>query len=136
MEKVIELSFKEVSNVIQSAFTGARSRKMVKVRVSTSHHVSNYYDGGSKTTSVFLKVGSLSYLSLSDVGFVMQEQGNPFHQIVGDVQMTDYIFCVEHVIFCGKDLGYRIYVSPTLFSKMNSFNVSNILTAVAEQPTM
>ena len=128
MEKVIELSFKEVQRIVQAAFSGARSRKMVKVRVSTNHHISNCYDGGSKTTSTFLKVGSLSYLSLSDVGFVMQERGNPFNQTVGDVTMTDDICCVEHVIFCGKDLGYRIYVTPNLFSKMNSFNVEHILT--------
>ncbi|MEN6620819.1 MAG: hypothetical protein ABFD50_04665 [Smithella sp.] len=127
MEKVIEVSFKEVSKVIWAAFPGARSRRTVKVYARTNCHINNAWDGGSRETAQVLARHTLISKCLSEVGFVMQERGNPYKQVVGDMPMTNDLIVVKHSIFAGKDMGYRIFVSNEVFDKMNMFNVQEVL---------
>lgn len=127
MEKVIEVSFKEVSKVVWAAFPGARSRRPVKVYSRTNCSINNAWDGGSKESAQVITRNTLISKSLSEVGFVMQERGNPYKQAVGEFPMTNELIVVKHSIFCGKDMGYRIYVSEDVFNKMNMFNVQQVL---------
>ena len=49
-----------------------------------------------------------------------QATGNPYGLAIYDVTLTPGFAVVEHCIFCGKDLGYRIYVSPDRYESLAS----------------
>ena len=131
MEKVIEVAFREVQDIVRRAFPGAKSRRTVKIRAARSHRVADYWDGGSRDYSVFLELGTLRTMSSDAIPReVRQEASNPFNLPIADVILTPGFCVVEHTIFCGKDLGYRIYVSHERFDTlMNCSNVRNEFTS-------
>jgi hypothetical protein len=90
---------------------GYNGRKSVKVRTAQTLYISNYWDGGSKTSVSFYNLAGQP-LSYSDVKFVKQTAGNPFNQNIGEVEIQENVVAVERVIFCGKDLGVSLIIHP------------------------
>lgn len=111
-----EVSFKSVKSIVQAAFDGASSRRKVRVFIQKTYLVSNYWDGGSRNYCEFLNLETLD--TATNVAFTKQTQGNPYNLDVGTVDITPDFVVVEHIIFCGKDLGYRIYVHPSAVAKI------------------
>jgi hypothetical protein len=97
-----------------------RSRKPVRVKASQSYYVTDYWDGGSRAYSCFVDTNTGLSLSDSEVGFELQLQSNPFKQRIGDVVLKPGVAVVENTIFCGKDLGLRIYLCPEDYAKLEA----------------
>lgn len=120
MPIVAEMKFKECQKLIYTAFPAASSRRMVPIKLQETYTVHDYWDGGSRTESRFvniLDVFGFRNLSRQDLGAFAgknQTQGNPYNQDIYTVTMQDHFAVVEHVIFQGKDLGYRIILHPSL----------------------
>jgi hypothetical protein len=128
--KTIEVKFADVRNIITRAYPGAKSRRTVKIQGQDSYSVRDFWDGGSRDECRFVELGSLRVMSSSEIPYgVRQRQSNPYNLPICDVNLTSGYCVVEHVIFCGKDLGYRIYVSNARFSAMETGDVVKELTA-------
>ena len=113
----IELPFKDdrVRRIVQAAFPGAKSRRTVKLTAKTSYHVQDYWDGGSRYYCRFVRLDDLSVLTSESVPRKERQQvGNPFGLPIYDIDLTPGFVVVENAIFCGKDIGYRIYYCPDL----------------------
>jgi hypothetical protein len=111
-----EVSFKSVKSIVQAGYACASSRRKVRVFIQKTYLVSNYWDGGSRNYCEFVNLENLE--TASGVKFNRQTQGNPYNQDMGTVEITPDFVVVEHIIFCGKDLGYRIYVHPSALAKI------------------
>lgn len=116
-----EYKFSQVSKLVQAAFPGAKSRRPVRVEARDTYRVSNYWDGGSRDECVVLSVATGRPVSLEQAGFVLQTQNNPYRALIGDLKLSAEFIVVEHVIFCGKDRGYRIYVHSSLSDAQRLF---------------
>jgi hypothetical protein len=126
----IEVSFKEVSKLIQSAFPGAKSRRTVKVAPKAIYHVADYWDGGSRNECRFIQLSSGTVMGSHDIPEALRQKvANPFNLPICDVTLKAGFIVVEHVIFCGKDLGYRIYCSPERFESLSGTDLVTSLTA-------
>ena len=99
-------------------FSGYRGRKPVRLRSSKSYHVSDYWDGGSRTYSVFVNAETGQVLSDSEVGFKAQEAANPFRLRIGSVELQPHVAVVENRIFMGKDMGIYVIMHPDAHAKM------------------
>lgn len=127
---VIEVKFSDVRDIIDRAFPGARSRRSVKIESRSAYTVADYWDGGSRAECRFLELGSFRVMSSSEIpDDVRQKAGNPYNLPVCSITLTPGYCVVEHSIFCGKDMGYRIYVSPERFRSLQSDNVVKALTS-------
>jgi len=94
-----------------------RGRKPVRVSAATKCHIANYWDGGSKDETCMVNLNTGEFLSWSQVGFVKQEQGNPFNLCIGEVELNPGIAALVRITFMGKDLGFRLIVHPDDFNK-------------------
>lgn len=128
--KTIEVKFSEVSKIITCAFPGAKSRRTVKIEGRDTYNVRDYWDGGSRYECRFIHLSSLRVMSSNEIPYgVRQQVNNPYNQPMCDVNVTFGYCVVEHVIFCGKDLGYRIYVSKERFSAIEGNGVGELTTS-------
>lgn len=131
--KTIEAKFVDVRNIITRAFPGAKSRRPVKIEGRDTYSVRDFWDGGSRDECRFLELGSLRVMSSAEIPQdVRQKMSNPYNLPICQVNLTNGYCVVEHIIFCGKDLGYRIYVSPERHCKMHSGDVVKELTNPSE----
>jgi hypothetical protein len=72
--------------------------------------IADYWDGGSRHYAVgyALNTGGTTFQP------VQPDEKDPFHRIHGTYTLTPNTAIVEHIIFCGKDLGCRMYVHPSV----------------------
>lgn len=106
-----ELSFKDprVKAIVQAAFPGAKTRRPVRLEFRDRHHVSDFWDGGSRDETRFVKLDTLDVLTSEAIPQeARQEASNPFKLLIADVVLNAGFVIVIHIIFQGKDLGYRI----------------------------
>ena len=126
---IIEVPFSDVKDIIQAAFPGESSRRTVKVQVRQTYQVSDYWSEGSRNHAAFVKLDGMQVIQATNLpAEARQQAGNPYHLAAGEVMMTPGIVVVEHTIFCGKDLGFRLYVHADNMSKMLPAKVPNMLT--------
>jgi hypothetical protein len=111
MARIAEVPFREVERLVQVAFPGARSRRTVKIDQRASYHVSDYWDGGSRDECRFVKLATMQVISAKEVAALTN--GHIYNLAFGEVWLSPGYIVVEHCIFCGKDMGYRIYVNDT-----------------------
>jgi hypothetical protein len=72
----------------------------------------DFWDGGSRNYCAFVRLPDMSSLSSESIPREeRQVQSNPFNLPVADVLIQPGFCVVESVVFCGKPLGYRIYIS-------------------------
>ena len=115
MREEIPFSDARVKRIVQAAFPGAKSRRTVKLESRNTYHVSDYWDGGSRNECRFVRLSDLTTMHSESVPRENRQQiANPFGLAIYDVILTPGFIVVEHVWFCGKDLGYRIYYSKEL----------------------
>lgn len=109
MGQVIEVppTDPSVAPLIRAAFGQSNGRRNVRVQVAEAVHVSDYWDGGSRNECRFVKLDTMQVVSAEQIEGI---RINPFRLPSGDVTMCAGIAVVEHIIFCGKDLGYRVYL--------------------------
>lgn len=132
--KTIEVKFSDVRDIITRAFPGARSRRTVKIQASNSYSVRDFWDGGSRDECRFVELSSLRVMSSAEIPQdVRQQQSNPYNLPVCEVNLTPGYCVVEHIIFCGKDLGYRIYVSHERFAALNGDVVKGLTSPTIPQ---
>jgi hypothetical protein len=96
---------------------GYKGRKSVKVRSVKSYNVMDYWSDGSREYARFVNLNTGMDLLPEQAGFVMQEHSNPFRQMMGEVILKPGIAVVVNSIFCGKNMGYRLYVCESDFAR-------------------
>lgn len=114
----IEIPFRQARNMIQACFPMAHSRRPVEVRFSDKVHVADYWSEGSRTEARFVHIHS------NDGTYILatrqeldatenQKEANPLNLPIYDVNLGTTIALIEHSIFRGKSMGYRISFHPT-----------------------
>jgi hypothetical protein len=97
----------DVKRIATAAYPNYTGRKF-SVEVSNRPiDVRSYWDGGSRDYFVFLRLDNLKT-------WVMPEQSINDVKVEGadKVSLVPGMVCVEHTIFCGKDIGITIYIHP------------------------
>lgn len=112
MPKIAEVAFRQARRIVQSGFPGASSRRSVKVETTEHYHVHDYWDGGSRYEARFVNLDPIRALSRAEVQ-AGPNTPNPYGLADYQVEMLPTYCVVEHCIFQGKDLGYRIYLHPS-----------------------
>lgn len=114
-----EVSFKEVASLIKTAFPGAKSRRVVKIYERETYHIADFWDGGSRNECKLINLQTNQVLSSDSIPTeVRQKAANPYNLPITDVRLSENIAIIEHCIFCGKDLGYRIYVGTGVCKRL------------------
>jgi hypothetical protein len=115
MKETIKLPFKDptIRQMVLAAFPEAKTRRPVSITSKASYHVSDFWDGGSRTYCAFLRLSDMTAVSSEMLPQrARQEVGNPYNLPIGHLPLSPGYAIVEHIIFCGKDLGYRIILHP------------------------
>jgi hypothetical protein len=106
--KTIHLTGKEplVQDIVKKAFPAYRGNKF-KLRVTDSVNASSSWQGGSRDYFVFVQLDGMR------VSNIMPAQSQYDRTVPGleSVRLIDGVICVEHSIFCGKDMGITIHIS-------------------------
>ena len=130
MGQTIEVGFKFVAQVVQAAFPGAKSRRTVKIDSRNSYNVQDYWDEGSRYECRFVELGTFNMLTSEHIPHeARQKMSNPFNLPICEVKLTPGYCIVEHVIFRGKSLGYRIYVAKERFNLIEETNILQQFTS-------
>lgn len=110
-----EFKFSELKPLIKLAFPEAGSRRKVDVIVQNTYYVKDYWDGGSRYFCKFIELATGNVLDSHDLPKeALQKQGNAYELAISQVKIIPGYCVIEHTIFCGKDLGYRIYINNCL----------------------
>lgn len=94
-----------IRRIIDVTFPEYSGRKVAVQEWNGPRRLDNYWDGGTRS---YWKVIDLLRGRIGDAG-----TANPFEQAThSDWDLPAGSIAVEHVIFCGQDLGLRIHVRP------------------------
>lgn len=96
-----------VRRIIEATFPDYPGRKVFIVPRTIPLDVRSYWCGGSRSYFTFY--------DLRDGRTMAMPPQSAFDKEVpgaDSVTVPENFVCVEHVYFCGKDLGLRIYVNP------------------------
>ena len=117
MGQVIEVPFTDpsIAPIVRAAFGSVNSRRNVKVSVKETYHVHDYWSDGSRDECRFVKLDTMQVISADQVEAI---RNNPYRLPMGDVALVPGVAVVEHCIFCGKDLGYRVYLHSSNMAPM------------------
>jgi hypothetical protein len=121
MKDTIHLDPNNVPNMLKRGYSGRK----FQLHVAESVNISNtQWDGGSRSTytAVNLETGQSSPMT----------DPRPWPDNMapwGDVDIKPNHAVIEHVIFCGKDLGLRITVRPENATKLLPDTTADELTA-------
>lgn len=106
------LSDPYIRNIVRACYPDYRGRKVV-VEAREQARVMDFWDGPSRTYATFLDLATLRTIPAEDFpNRIFQTAGNPLGLPIFDIPMREGIALVEHVFFCGRDLGIRIVVHP------------------------
>ena len=101
-----------IRKIVRACYPDYTGRK-IKIEARTSYHLSNFWDGGSRSYVVayHLESGLTKEASPSTT--------SPFNEASkSSVEIPEGVVLVEHSIFQGKDVGIRIYVNPLNMAKL------------------
>lgn len=110
----IPFSDPTIRQIVLAAYPGAKTRRPVGVSVRQSYRVWDFWDGGSRTYTAFVRLSDMSGVTSEALPQAARTtNGNPFGLAISkdDIQLSPGYAVVEHVIFQGKDLGYRIVLA-------------------------
>jgi hypothetical protein len=106
----IEVKFSEAARFIRRAFPDAKSRRTVLVSFRNKVHVSDFWDGGSRTYTRFLDMRTGAVLSADDIPKGQRQvRGNPYGLPIADVELSPHIAVVEHTLYGATYKRFRIY---------------------------
>lgn len=106
-----------VSEIVRKTYPGYKGRKSVKVYARETKHISDYWDGGSRTYAAYFNLKTMTNISASDMGFERQAMANPFSLNIGEVKIIPETAVVEESIFCGKSIGLSISIHPDIYKE-------------------
>lgn len=96
----IKLKKTDIRDVLKVSFPGYRGRKF-HLRIASTAHLEGNWDGGSRTETVAVGIKEGVWA------------GMPMPKSHGtDLTIPDNIILVNHIWFCGSDLGIEILASP------------------------
>jgi hypothetical protein len=129
-EKMYTLNINDdqlIKNVCVAAFPGYNGRKVQINYNCKSVNMRSYWDEGSKSDFVVLRLQDNKALNVPP--------GHPvFNHISGvdNFSIPENFVVVEHIIFCGKDLGLRIHTPRTapLLNDGNNPELTRVQTMV------
>ena len=103
----------EIARVFSAAFPSYSGRKH-KVSIEETVYVpSSYWDEGSKTSAVFIRLDSLETGALPDNHPFFDRARVPNQLQAGEsLPLVPGIAMVTHSLFCGKDMGLTLHVHP------------------------
>lgn len=107
----VSISVKDpaVRAALAATFPNYKGRKL-SYRVEDSPlDVTSFWDGGSRSYFVLLELATLRARPVPQNG--TPYDGGPIRP--NGVHIPEGYAIVEHVIFCGKDLGIRFHVGPS-----------------------
>jgi len=96
---------------LSPSIVGARFKLEVQ---SYPLNCASYWSGGSRSYFRFVRLsdGAVSRQMPAQSAFDKPVSG------IDSVELPEGIACIEHIIFCGKDLGLRIHVNPANVAKL------------------
>jgi hypothetical protein len=102
-----------IARILRATYPDYRGRKIFVQATTFPIDVRSWWDGGSRSYFSFLNLATFQTAA-------MPAQSAFDKQIKGADQVTipPGIACIEHVYFCGKDCGIRIYVNPENLAKL------------------
>ncbi len=104
----LKLRKRDVATIVEAAYPEYTGRKFSLV-FKERYYMNDYWSGGSRTYVTALKLEN-GRLGLSSPDVAAQ---NPFNQKAHvEFDIPKNVMLVEHVFFCGKDLGIRIIIHP------------------------
>ena len=101
---------------IASFFRGYKGKRTIKIHPVTQCNVSSYWDGGSIDYPSFYTLEG-NPLTREQMGYVQQQNGNPFNQQMGTVEVKPGQIVAVQSMFCGKPGTPRLYVNPSDFEQ-------------------
>lgn len=100
------------TRIVKAAFGGTSSRRAIQVRESEAPQVlDSSWGGGSRTSFGLVALESLASLPLAT-------QGSPFRPRVPDYVPAPGRALVEHSVFRGKDMGFRVTLHPADYTRL------------------
>lgn len=124
----ISLSRTEAAAIIAATFPGYRGRKIrLEPRRRMTFH-GTFWSGGSRNEYVALNLenGRVEPLRTGSSPWTAIAEG-----VTVDIPMNCAV--VEHCLFCGKDLGLRIYVHPDMMPRLLAERAKTISQRVLER---
>jgi hypothetical protein len=94
-----------IKRVCRAAFPGYDGRKFQVAYGVKSMSVRSYWDGGSRSSFVAVNLSTLQTKAAPNSHPIFDHVEG-----VDRVEIPEGFAIVEHIIFCGKDLGLRIHV--------------------------
>lgn len=88
--------------VAAAAFPGYNGRHF-KLEQRDRVNVTSYWDGGSRDSFVFVRLADMATVPIASIN-PLRDAGH------APVELPEGVVCVEHSIFCGKDMGLTFYV--------------------------
>jgi hypothetical protein len=122
----MKIAFSQVASLIRIAFPEAKGRRPVGVRLATSYHVEDYWDGGSRTEARFVELATGRVVDPNQVEAL---RANPMRLTMGDVAVAEGYAVIEHSWFCGKDCGYSIRIGTDPELSIMDEHVAGALSA-------
>jgi hypothetical protein len=126
MENAIKVSITDplVRAILAASFPQYRGRKIKIVAQTRPLNCKSYWDGGSRDYFSFVHLGTMKSAE-------MPAQSAYDRDIRGaeSVTLPVGVICVEHSIFCGKDIGISIHVNPENLVSMLPGNHQALLVA-------
>jgi hypothetical protein len=102
---------KSIKQIIAATYPEYKGRK-VKVRSATRYQMQDYWTEGSRN---FAKV---YHLETGLTGSPSAKAGIPWETAAhAEIEVPLGVLIVEHVIFCGKDMGITIHAHPDNLAK-------------------
>jgi hypothetical protein len=117
MGESVKVPFSQVKHIVRACYgQEIKARRPVSIEPTEAYFVHDYWSEGSRTYCTFMNLQTLDIIPTSTLpNDVWMKANNPFNLPIGSVKLHPHIIVVENVIFCGKNLGFRIHVHPELY---------------------
>lgn len=104
----IKLRKKDIAEIVAAAYPEYKGRKF-RLAFQEKYQMSDYWSGGTRTYVIALKMEYNSLLITTPD----EATSNPLNKLAHiEFDIPRNIALVEHVYFCGHDLGIRVVVHP------------------------
>ena len=119
-----------IKRIVKATYPSYRGRKIRIVPQRYPLNCKSYWDGGSRDYFTFLRLDTFAIAPMpAQSAFDRDIRG------AESVTLPAGIICVEHSIFCGKDVGIRIHVNPENLVSMLPASHPALLPPPPPEPT-
>jgi hypothetical protein len=118
-----------VKRIVMATFPSYRGRKISIVPQRYPLNCKSYWDGGSRDYFAFLRLDTFAVAPMpAQSAFDRDIRG------AESVTLPAGVICVEHSIFCGRDVGIRIHCNPENLVSMLPATHPALLPAAPAEP--